>query len=74
MVKEFEMTKKDFRKLVEACKPVPYIVIGGIKPLSQQDNTNNAWRWLGEKMGFEFMTVKSIVGKGNRFFTAEETK
>lgn len=67
---EFEMTEEDLQKILDASRPVPCIMIGGVTPPSPQDNANRAWRNLGERMGFEYMTVKPVPGKGQRFFTA----
>jgi hypothetical protein len=66
----YEMTEEDKRALLEACKSVPYLVVGGCAPSSPQENANRAWQRLGEKMGFNYMTVKPIQGKGVRFFSA----
>lgn len=70
MRKEYEMTEEDLAAILKACEPVPYIVVGGHPPLSQQERANNAWEALGRKMGFKFMTVRPSP-KGQRFFTAE---
>jgi hypothetical protein len=64
------MTEADRSKLKEAFKPVPYMVIGGHEPRSQQENANAAWAELGKRMGFDHMTVRPIQGKGIRFFSA----
>lgn len=66
----YEMTDTDLERILNACKPVPYIVIGGIEPCSQQENANRAWAELGVRMGFDPMTVKPILSKGNKFFSA----
>ena len=71
MRKEYEMTQAQLDKLLEACKPVPYMVFGGMEPMSPQENANRAWAALGEEMGFDHMTVQPN-GKGDRFFTADE--
>lgn len=70
----YEMTEVDYQKIIEACKPVPYIVIGGVTPRSQQENANDAWAELGSRMGFESMTVQP--GNSKLAFTAmpSETK
>ncbi len=70
MKREFEMTEDDFAKLMDACKPVPYMVIGGIEPRSPQENANAAWAELGSRMQFDSMTVEPCA-KGPRFFYAE---
>lgn len=69
---EYEMSEKDLKKILDACKSTPVMfgnsgmALGG----NQQDNANFAWAELGKKMGFDSMTVKPIQGKGSRFFTA----
>jgi hypothetical protein len=70
----YEMTEADLQELLDACKPVPAMMIGGYAPPSPQENANNAWRRLGEKMGFDHMTVQPSAGKGNRFFSAVPTE
>ena len=69
MRKEFEMSEEQLNKILAACKPVPYIIVGGIAPRSPQENANAAWKSLGKEMGFDYLTVKPTQ-KGNRFFTA----
>lgn len=71
MRKEFEMTDEQHAKLLEACKPVPYMVFGGMAPPTPQENANAAWRALGAQMGFDGMSVEPVRGKGTKFFTAE---
>jgi hypothetical protein len=70
----YEMTEADLRKIIEACKPTPCIMIGGSTGSSPQENANRAWAALGEKMGFDYMTVEPIRGKGERFFSAVPTE
>jgi hypothetical protein len=67
----YEMTPADLAKILDACKPVPYMVFGGMPPRSQQENANAAWAELGARMGFDPMTVQpDSNGRGDRFFTA----
>lgn len=70
--KRYEMTQDDLGKILEACKPVPYLVIGGIEPRSPQENANAAWAELGSRMGFDHMTVEP-TREGDRVFTAVPT-
>ena len=74
MRREFEMSEADFKELLDACKPVPCMMIGSYATPSPQENANRAWARLGRKMGFIGDTAKPISGKGTRFFTAEEAK
>lgn len=71
MRKEYEMTQEQLDQIMEASKPVTYMVFGGREPASPQENANRAWRNLGDKLGFKHITVQPVAGKGNRFFTAE---
>lgn len=71
MRQEYEMSEEDEKDLLKACKPVLYMVFGGIPPHTPQENANTAWKTLGRKLGFDGMTVKPILGKGSRFFAAE---
>ena len=66
----YEMTEEDLQKLLDSCKPVPMIMLQCGLPSSPQENANRTWQWLGKKMGFDYMTVQPIAGKGTRFFTA----
>jgi len=68
------MTKERHTELLEACKPVPYMVIGGIEPRSQQENANAAWQRLGIELGFDSSSVLPVQGKSSRYFTAIKTK
>ena len=68
--REYEMSESDLQTLLAACRPVVVMMVGGTAPSSPQENANRAWAALGEKMGFDSMTVQPVAGKGNRFFTA----
>lgn len=73
MRKDFEMSQHDLDVLLAAMKPVAMIGLQCGTPRSLQENANEAWRRLGEKLGFDYMTVRPN-GKGDRFFSAEATK
>ena len=66
----YEMTEADLKKLIEASKPTPCIMIGSYVSPTPQENANMAWAKLGKKMGFDPMTVQPIPGKSERFFSA----
>lgn len=67
---DYEMTEEDLEELLGLCKPVPYMVVGGSPPPSQQANANAAWEKLGKKMGFVSSSVLPIDGKGLKYFSA----
>lgn len=64
------MTDEQLNTLLEACNPVPLIMLQCGMPKSPEENANNAWCRLGDEMGFDGMTAEP-TGKGNKFFTAE---
>jgi hypothetical protein len=70
MRKEFEMTDEQLNKILDACKPVPYMVFGGMEPPSPRENANSAWQHLAGELGFVWDTAEPINGKGRKFFTA----
>lgn len=65
----YEMTEEDLKTLLASMQPVPMIMLNVGGGRSQQERANDAWKSLGEKMGFDHMTVQP-TGKGDRFFTA----
>ncbi len=70
----YEMTEDDLGEILNACKPTMAIMVGNYVPAGPQENANRAWERLGKKMGFDYMTVQPIDGKGNRFFSAVPTE
>lgn len=70
MRRDYEMTDDDLKELLEACKPVPAIALQCGPISSPQENANRAWERLGQKMGFNHMTVRPN-GRGDRHFSAE---
>lgn len=65
----YEMTTEDLSAILEACQPVPAIMLQCGMPTSPQERANSAWAALGRKMGFDHMTVEP-TGTGMRQFTA----
>jgi len=71
-IREFELSQADWEYILDACKPVPYMVFGGIPPESPQARANRAWETIGHKIGFKYMSVQPDTRGRDRFFTAEE--
>lgn len=72
-MREYEMTEEQLAKIVEASKSVPAMYLSGGQPMfgTPQENANAAWAALGREMGFAHMTVRPMLGRGDRFFMAE---
>ena len=71
MRQEFTLTQEDLEAVLDAGKPVPYMISGGVTPRSPQENANAAWQSLAEKYGFVWDTVRPVDGKGQCFISAE---
>ncbi len=72
MIKEFELTQKQFDKIIEASQATPVLFgADGSAPTCPQERSNHVWKVLGEALGFEWTSVHRSA-KGDRFFTAKE--
>lgn len=69
---EFELTEAELQSILDASKPTPVMFGNGGQSLfgSPQENANRAWAALGKTHGFDYMTVRPVPGKGERFITA----
>jgi hypothetical protein len=65
----YEMTEQDLKTLLDSMQSAPMIMLNIGRHRSQQERANDAWAVLGQKMGFDHMTVQP-TGRGDRFFTA----
>lgn len=65
----FEMTQADYDELIHAMRPIPLVALQCGMPPSQQEMANDAWKRLGERMGFDGMSVEPS-SRGKVFFTA----
>lgn len=70
----FEMSQEQLDKILDACKPVPMIMLQTGTPLSPQEMANNAWAALGEEMGFDSETARPVEGQPTTVFEADATK
>lgn len=71
MRKEYELSDDQLKSLRSACEPEPMIMLQCGMPPSPQERANSAWQSLANDLGFQYMTVKPVRGKGAKFFTAE---
>lgn len=71
-IREFEMTDADLAALMQASQPVMAIALNAGPMPSVQENANRAWKALGDKMGFDHMTVRPSRSNQPRFFYAAE--
>lgn len=68
---KYKMTDEQLAKILDACRPVPYLVMGGMPPSSPQENANRAWAALGQELGFDHITVRDAGTGDQREFFAE---
>lgn len=71
MRQQYIMTQEDLDKLLEASQPVAAIALQCGPLSSTQERVNTAWCELGDRMGFDGMTVKPVPTMGHLAFTAE---
>jgi hypothetical protein len=70
--KAFEMTQEQFQTLIGSMKGTPVMMVGEVDlGRSAQENANDAWKALGQELGFQWDTVDPIPGKAAWHFTAE---
>lgn len=70
---EFTMTQADYDSIIEkitSARNTPLIMLQCGHPPSIQEVANSCWRDLGERMGFEHMTVRPHVNGNPLMFTA----
>jgi hypothetical protein len=68
---DYEMSEEALAIIIKASRPVPVMMIGYHTPDSPQERANRAWKELGNKMGFDPMSVRPpTAGKGQLFFSA----
>ncbi len=70
-MKRFEMTSDQHEKLLDACKPVPMIMLQCGRQPSPQERANAAWADLGRELGFDHMSVRPIPGEPETAFEAQ---
>ena len=66
---EFVLTDEEYERVMEASRPVPYLVIGGVEPMSPQENANRVWRAIYQDRGLDWKTV-ARGSSGPRSFRA----
>lgn len=72
-MKDFEMTQAQIDDLLIAGALITVEERQSGLPWHIQERINAAWERLGISMGFNCKTARPTIGKGDRFFTAEET-
>lgn len=57
---QFTITEEEMQRVLEASKPVPYMVFGGMEPMPPQERANRAWQSIGEAHGVEWMSIRPV--------------
>lgn len=69
MKQEYELTQEQLDRLIEASKPVPYLIFGGIALTNPQEYANIAWAEIAEYHKVQIYSITPSP-KGIKFFTA----
>ena len=57
-MKPYRLTDTQLNTILDACKPVPYMVVGGMMPRSPQHNANDAWQSVAAELGCRWDTIR----------------
>jgi hypothetical protein len=60
-MKIYRLTDEELASLLDASKPVPYMVFGGIPPTSPREHAMRLWRHVADRVG---CVVDSIADAG----------
>lgn len=71
MKKQYRMTDEELQSVLDASKPVPYLVFGGMAPPSPQENVNRAWAAIARAHGVRQMSIGPASTGDQRDFIAE---
>ncbi len=69
---EYKLTEDEFAQLMEASKPVPYMVIGGVEPQSPRDKSMRIWERVAARVGCDMNSIQPN-GADPRDFKANPT-
>jgi hypothetical protein len=67
-MKKYRLSEEQYDKLMEACKPVPYLVVGGYAPVSLQERANTAWQQVAADFKVKWDTIKPAGSDDHDFF------
>ena len=70
-MQNYKLTDEELAELMEASKPVPYMVFGGIEPRSPRDNVMDVWRKVAARVNCEVDSIENAGTGDNHDFTAK---
>ena len=71
MKRQYRLTDAELESILDASKPVTYMVIGGVEPRSPQENANDAWQTVAMNHGFIWDTAEGAGTGDNHDLMAE---
>jgi len=70
-MKQYTMTDSEYTELMEACKPVPYLIVGGRKPSSPRENAMHVWAKIAARVGCDCNSIAPANTGNNHDFMGE---
>ena len=70
-MKRYRMTDAEYEKLMVACEPVPYLVAGGMEPISPVEHAMVVWRRIAARVGCEVDSIGPGGTGDDRDFVAK---
>lgn len=68
----YQLTDDEYNELLEASKPVPYMVFNGTVPEGPVEKSERIWRRIAERVGCDWRTIGA--GPTEKQFCAEPTQ
>lgn len=57
--KKFSLTDEEYAEILAASQPVPYLVMGGVEPISPYERAMVIWRRIAEREGVDVDSIKA---------------
>ena len=70
-MKVYELTEEEFKELMNAAKPVPYMIVGGRAPSSPYEMSKAIWYRVAQRVNCDVETIEGVDRNKPLIFRAE---
>lgn len=67
----YRLTDEELNELLEASKPAPYMVFGGVEPRSPRQKAMDVWRKVATRVGCDVGSIESAGTGDDHDFKAQ---
>lgn len=68
---EYELADTEYQELLDASKPVPYMVFCGMEPTSPRERAERIWQRLSKERGIDWRTIGPSQKADRKCFRAK---